>query len=264
MAVAHDTEVSKQSKFETITANRLAIEKGSLIAGNISFQIRNIVSLLVFKYKAASDAEAKRYGLLAALAFGVIALSITRNLVAGAIATLVGGVAAYIYRGETPAEYQLRVITSAGTSFSFFNQSEEFLLKLKTAIEEAMHDGTAYQINISNHEIKELQANTTNVINSANANVIGGNAPNARQSTNVVTQGVQNIDALISLIERSNDQYKNFFIQELETVRDYASGGRSKEEAKTSWNQVVKYARYLLGVGIDISTFARAIKGLLA
>jgi hypothetical protein len=261
------SDASSGARFETITAHRLAIEKGSLIAGRISFQIRNIASLQVSEYKPNAGVVAGGFAILFSIGLCAVVGVPTENVavtagVALACLVIIVWIVRILHR------FQL-VITSAAIPYRLISRDENFLLKLKRALEEAMQDegrSNNYEINIDDHRVEKVEANTTihnleanrtTVKNSKNVNI--GRQTGVNQSANSITQGLKDVSTLISLIERSNNDYKDFYIHHLETVRQYLAGTKSKEEATASWGEFVQYAGVLAAAGINIWDFVTKI-----
>jgi hypothetical protein len=237
-------------RLETITSNFLKIERGSLIAGNVSFQIRNIASLFV-------NQEESKFSFGPFLAFPLVVGIVFAFLLQSAGGFIVGaiigaGIAWFIERNNLNPPYQLQLLTNAATSFRIIDKDQEFLLKLKTAIEEVMHRGdnaVAYTINIAEQKIERIEANTTHVSHSPGAAVIGGSAFRVNQSTNVAGLGTQDIIALIEIVQRSDHTHKDFYEYHLDTVKRFLEGQCTKEEAKTSWAKFLQHASQIAGAG---------------
>lgn len=236
-------------KLETITSDWLKIERGSLIAGNVSFQIRNIASLFVNRLDSNfSLGPFIAFPLVVGIVFAF--LGGTGGFFLGAIVG--AGIAWFIERNNLNPPYQLQLLTNAATSFRIVNNDEAFLLRLKTAIEEVMHRGdnaVTYTIHIAEQKIERIEANTTHVSHSPGAAVIGGSAVRVNQSTNVTGLAIQDILTLMEIVQRSNHAHKDFFEYHLDTVRRFLDGQCSKEEAKTSWAKFIQHAGQIADAG---------------
>lgn len=251
------------SSTEKITSNRLAIEKGSLIAGNISFQIRNIASLIV--------SEIRKSGLWFLILLGVIfggglIVAIFPHPLGFLLGAVLGGFGAYyLFRKSFKSTYQLRLITNAATTFLILHDDEQFLLRLKSAIEDVMQksDGsTYYQVNIAEQKIEKVEANTTTVSGSPGAAVIGGSAYNVQQSTNV--QVVNDVNSLLELVERSNDQNREFFEFHLKVIKQYVEGLRPRDDAKRSWDKLNEHLGALMRFGGNVAELVARIASLFS
>jgi hypothetical protein len=264
-----DVLTRSQPHFQTITSNRLAIERGSLVAGNISFQIRNIASLSVSalppKESSITLGTFVAAAIVGALVFGVGSQS-SGGATGGAIIGL-AIVAVFYFRSSSPPDHQLQLLTNAATSFRILHKDEQFLLRLKQAIEEVMQRGdnsVAYHVNIAEQKIDRLEANTTHVTHSPGAAVIGGSAANVQMSTNVVVQGLQDVDTLLRIVEQSNIQNGEILRAQLQTVQQYLAGAKSKEEGKSSWAKFVQSAGSVAKAGNNVWELVARIGALLA
>ena len=263
--MAKQSRDTNEPRFETIKSNRLAIEKGSLIAGNISFQIRNIATLLVSK-DDSHDGAISLVSLIVGVAAGVLLWNVTSNMLGSVVGGLICAGGTYGILEKMFVKHELQLLTNAATSFRLFHRDEKFLLGIKSAIEEVMQhadNSIMYQVNIGEQKIDRIEANTTHVAHSPGAAVIGGSATNVTQSTNAIAQGLQDISALIELIDRSNNEYKDFYIYHLKTVQQYLAGTRSKDEAKASWAKFVEYVSLLAVGGNNIWGLVGRIANLL-
>ena len=262
--MAKDAPIGGEPNFETITADRLAIERGSLVAGKISFQIRNIASLMVSTLESSIGCGPFAAGaIIGAIALGVISQS-GGGAVVGAIAGL--GIAAFLLRDSFGPKYQLQLLTNAATSFRIIHKDEQFLLRLKGALEEVMQRGDnsiAYHVNISEQKIDRLEANTTHVSHSPGAAVVGGSATNVTLSTSVAIQGLQDIDALMRIVEQSNHENRDFFEAHLQIVQQYLAGARTRDEAKSSWAKFVQHAGLIAKAGNNVWELIARIGGAL-
>src|SRR6202012_3617089 len=104
-------------------------------------------------------------------------------------------------------------------------------------------------VNIREQKIDRIEANTTHVVDSPSATVFGGSAKDVRikQANTVNTliskrQGLEDVDALLKLVEMSNTQHREFFEYHLRMVQHYFAGIEKKENAKASWAEFIKYA----------------------
>lgn len=245
---------SPASELKTLSDDFVRIEKGALISGNTSFQIRNIASLVV---RANTDSiwnnlqEAN--GALQALILLFIVIPI---MVLMSILTSIFG-----WRKK----YELALLTNAATSYRFLSNDEAFLRRVKDAIEAAMHnpDGVSIQMNIAEQKVEKFESNTVSVNHSPGAAVIGGSAVNASQSTNVIAQGLQDVAQLISLVEESRASNAAGLTAHLEVVRLHLAGVRSKDEAKAAWQVFMEQIGAVAKAGTDIWGLVARIGGIL-
>jgi len=271
-------------KLEAITANQLKIARGSLNAGSISFQIRNIASLHITRHN--DDEERKTSAFLRAYIPAVI-----MSLIAGFVLIKLDPpyalgywvfisfatfkVSEALLMAKLREWFQLAILTNAASSYKLIIQVENvedawnFALQVKECIEAAMEapDAATYSINIAEQKIEKVEANTTTVSHSPGANTIGGSATNVNQTSNVVVvaQGLQDISALIGIIETSNAQNAAMLKTHLETVRSTLAGGaRSKDEARSAWSQFVEHAGSLTDAGNNVWELVARVGGLVA
>jgi uncharacterized protein DUF6232 len=223
-----------------------------LVAGNISFQIRNIASLLVSEIP--SDRGCAPF--VAGAVIGGIALGLLTQSGVGLVVGAAAGLAIAFYLVGSPAsDYQLQLLTNAATSFRIVHKDEQFLLRLKNAIEEVMQRGdnsVAYHVNIAEQKIDRLEANTAHVSHSPGAAIVGGSATNVSLSTHVIVQGLQDVDALLKIVERSNAANGDLLKAHLQVVQQYLAGTRTKEEAKSAWAKFVEHAGLIANTGNNV------------
>ena len=143
--------------------------------------------------------------------------------------------------GWGPPKYELALITNAATSFRLLSNDEQFLVRVKSAIESAMHDpeGVHLEFNIAEQKIEKVESIVNTVTNSPGANFIGGDAQYVNQTTNVA-QGLSDISQLLSIVERSNREDVAQIKANLEVVRNHLAGGiKTKPEARQAWTEFV-------------------------
>ncbi|MEA2878934.1 MAG: hypothetical protein QOF14_4130 [Hyphomicrobiales bacterium] len=265
--MAQDSPRSGEPKLETITSDKLAIERGSLIAGKISFQIRNIASLVVSTIPRSGCAVVI-VGVIAGAVIGVVLALAFQNLGGFFLGFLIG-MAATLYgmRDDLVDTYELQLLTNAATSFRIVHKDEKFLLRLKNAIEEVMQRGdnsVIYHVNIAEQKIDRIEANTTNVSHSPGAAVVGGSATNVSQSTKVTIQGLQDVDALLKIVQNSSSENREFFRYHLKIVQQYLSGARSREEAKSSWVKFVEHVELIANSGNNVWELVARVGSIFA
>ncbi len=282
--MADEKEAPTGPKLEEITANKLKISHGSLDAGNISFQLRNIASLHITQH----DDNHERWDNAVAAAF---VISLIWAVIAGGTiynmkmsyafgVWLVAIIAVfftvlYFAKSKHVTWFQLAILTNAASSYrwSVFGKTVEdastFAFRVKSILEEAMKapDAATYNINRTEMTVDKIEANTTTVSHSPGANTIGGNASQVNQTSNVVaiSQGLQDISALIGLVEASNTANAAMMKAYLETVRSNLAGGsRSKEEAKSAWASFVDQAGSLAQTGTNVWDLVARVGSLFA
>ncbi len=243
-------------RLETITSNRLTIRDGSLIAGDISFQIRNIASLLV----KDTEIHGIKAVIIIALIAGVLAAGGTQNPVVGLIA---GGAVLAIGIGIilSNQKQELVLLTNAATSFKLIHWDRSFLLWIKRTIEEAMlaPDARIYNIDMTQQKI--------NVSGSPGTNIIGGDAVNSAQTSNVsvVQQGLQDIAEFAQIVEAANVSQKELIVEQLAIIRNFLAGGtKTKPEAKAAWQSIVEHAGALAGAGSKVWELIGRVSQLFA
>ncbi len=248
---------STPQKLETITSNRLTIQNGSLVAGDISFQIRNIASLLVKE----QDIHGIKPLIIVSIIVGLVAAGGAQNPAIGiiaCIALLVIGLGIL----NSMQEQELVLITNAATSFKLIHRDREFLLKIKNVIEEAMlsQDGSStYNIDMTQQKI--------NVSHSPGANVVGRDAVNSPLTSNVsiVQQGLSDIAELAHLVQSANVPQKEIIMEQLAVIRNHLAGGvKTKPEAKAAWQSIVEHAGALAGAGTKVWELIGRISQLFA
>lgn len=250
-------EPGRQRPTETIRDNILSIERGSLIAGRTSFQIRNIVSLVVEREPGQAKVHANLAGLLgvaAAIVSFIVADPPSKDVFGRAILSVLIGAAfaatVFYHLYKEYRRYQLTLLTSAASSFRIVGRDEAFLNRLKLAIEDVMHQGDrapTYRINIGDQKI---EANTTNISGSPGAIV---NAGSGTQEVSIVSQGLSDVSALIGLVEASNAQNAAFLKEQLEVVRSHLSGGRhGKADAKAAWERFTEQVGTIANAGAGV------------
>jgi hypothetical protein len=151
--------------------------------------------------------------------------------------------------------YELVIDTNSGMEFFFLSSELNYLHRTKTAIEEAIKSqdsSISYYFNISSQTIEKIDANMNQVTNSPGAAIIGDNASNVHQTTNVSIQGIQDIAQLSALVEQSNAPNKALMQECLDIVRSHLADGSSKAQAKTAWETFLANVGALAKAGGDI------------
>jgi hypothetical protein len=267
---------SENHNLKKITSNRLFIKHGFIKAGDVSFQLSNIVSLSVeqnleqvldttvrlffisFSIYSVILLVGSRTSLLP-LDSSIFPLEIAAFLFALAISYL-------FYRSKIKCE--LHIITNAATSFKLINKSKNFLVQLKNAIEESIEaqgGPIAYNVNISDHKIERMEVktemNTVTVSNSPGTNV-ANKARNVKQSSNVSTQQ-DDISELVQIVNSTKTEMAEMLRLHLEIVQGYFAGGRTKGEAKQSWAAFVEHIGLFAQAGSRIFELAARIGSAL-
>lgn len=282
MAAANQNTQNKPD-LQDITANQFRIEKGALLAGDTSFQIRNITSLEIYSFDNRDEVFRKRaFAVIAAIVVAYIPVAMMAGilhyiglpdvllqlLALAAIVTLVLAMGKAIWRFfDIETRYVLKILTNAASSYRIVAGNRTIIVRVKAAIEDAMSapNNPGYIINIEKQIVEKIEANTTTVSNSPGANTIGGNATNVSQTSNVsiTTQGLQDITALIELVARSNAENTALLKVYLEEVRaGLAKGGAGKADAKTAWGKFVQHVGQLASTGNDVWTLVGRISAL--
>ncbi len=279
------------SPAEKLTTNFLTIEGGLLLAGDVSYQVRNVVSLTIL--------EVKRRGLIflcliIAAIIGAVAYAIMRNPVAFVIGAIAGGALAYfLLRGRFKATFELKIMTSAATSFTVESDEYGFLVRLKSALEEEMSQKNPpiFQVNVPEQRIEKIVDNRTfistnggdfigehgtkitaggdylgeratkvaaggsyvggNAVSTGGGNYIGRDASNTRISSTVTQQASAAIEDALATLQRSQDQNKDFFVFHIQVLQHFIDGQKSKGEASKSFELIKEYAGVLTTVGVN-------------
>lgn len=265
-----------QPRIDTLESSNITIARGSLNAGPTSFQIRNIASLQVV---AADDMSGLGWLFVPAATLFTwwIFYSIARSddmsngfALSVFIAALAVGILISVWCVSVIQDKQLLkldILTNAASTFRILHKDVKFLHALKTAIEDAMQhadNSISYNINKVQQKIERIEANTTNVAHSPGANVIGGSASKATQTTNVTAQGLQDITALIALVQASNAAEAQMMRQQLDIIRQHLAGGAgSKETSKAAWERFVAHVGSIAHAGAGVWDLVARISRLV-
>ncbi len=124
----------------------------------------------------------------------------------------------------------------------------------------------AYNVNIAEQRIDKAEVTHTTVSDSPGAAVIGGNASQVSQTTNVsIGQGLKDLADLMRLVNEAQIQGYDQISQQLAVIRNHLAGGvNTKAEAKSAWQEVVKQAGSLANVGNNVWELVGRISQLLA
>jgi hypothetical protein len=287
MAKANVPIPAPQPRIDTLESSNITIARGSLNAGPTSFQIRNIASLQVV---AADDWSGIGWligggvtlvgwlglAILAAIVLdsmhilpgdiSISAFSFFTFVPAVTVGTLIGRWRAAVLQDSELLK--LDILTNAASTFRILHKDLTFLHALKTAIEDAMQhadNSVSYTIDKVEQKIERIEANTTNVAHSPGANVIGGSANNATQTTSVTVQGLQDISALMALVQASNAVEAEMMRQQLDIIRQHLAGGAgSKETAKAAWERFVAHVGSIAHAGASVWDLVARISHLVA
>lgn len=269
----------------------LTIERGLLLAGDISYQIRNVVSLAVV--------DVKRSGLiLLCLLIGFIAggigAAVTKSPTGFAIGAIAGAILAYfLLRGRFKDSFELKLVTNASTNFIVESNDRDFLSRLKAAIEEEMSQKNppVFQVNVPERKIEKIVDNRTfistgggdfiashgtkvtaggdylgdratkvaaggsyvggNAVSTGGGNYIGRDASDVRISSAVTQQASAAIEDALAALQHSQDQNKEFFVFHFQVIQRYIEGQKSKSEASKSFELIKEYAGVLSTVGVN-------------
>jgi hypothetical protein len=174
---------------------------------------------------------------------------------------LIAGVAAVAYglglvvRGLAeilrPLKHQLVLQTSAGKVTALQSKDLQFLQAVQERIREVINasgEVSTYSINVDNKTIQE--GNKVHVSDSQGVNVVGGAATNVSQTAEVHGAAMKDLTALIAQLDSLGQADTQEMKQLLSDVRMYLAGaGKSKEDAKRSWDQFVER----LGKAADVT-----------
>lgn len=277
---------SSNDKFKE---NFLTIEHGLLLAGDLSYQVRNIASLAVV--------NVKRGGLIILCLIigamvGALGAAIAQHPAGFVIGALVGAVGAYfLLRSRFKDTYELKLVTNAATTFTIESDSRDFLVLLKSALEEEMSQKNppVFQVNVPNQTIEKIVDNRTfvstgggdfiaghgtkitaggdylgdratkvaaggsyvggNAISTGGGNYIGRDASHI--SSTVTQQASHAIEDALATLQRSQDQNKDFFVFHFQVLQHYIEGQKSKGEASKSFELIKEYAGVLTTVGVN-------------
>jgi hypothetical protein len=162
--------------------------------------------------------------------------------------------------------YEFVIDTNSSMEFFFLSSEINYLHRIKIAIEEAIKSrdsSISYHFNISTQTIEKIDANMNQVTNSPGAAIIGDNASNVHQTTNVSIQGIQDIAQLSALVEQSNAPNKALMQECLDIVRSHLAGGSSKAQAKTAWETFLANVGALAKAGGDIWSLVSRVATLV-
>ena len=162
--------------------------------------------------------------------------------------------------------YELVIDTSSSMEFFFLSSELNYLYRTKSAIEEAIASqdlSISYYFNISAQTIEKIQTNMNQVTNSPGAAIIGDNASNVNQTTNVSIKGIQDIAQLSALVEQSNAPNKALMQECLDIVRNHLAGTSSKAQAKNAWETFIANVGTLAKVSNDIWSLIARVAGLV-
>jgi len=184
-----------------ITANRLSVRNGTLIAGHITFQIRNIVSIVAQRcnddFINVSTLALVLVSALACICAAFLVYTSRVDYASLRDGTILFAVLAfapmYLVASRILRRHELLMITNATTSFRLASKHWRFLYKIKRLLEAAMdadEKQVIYNIDMANQRI--------DVSNSRGTNINTGTTINSPQSNNVsvVQQGLQDISEL--------------------------------------------------------------------
>jgi hypothetical protein len=282
------------SRFQ-INAERFSIENGWLLLDGPSIKISSISSIVVIRNNddikmesVKKEMASSRAGSMGCLLWAIVVFVIPYSLVYLGFTIEKVHLAVWllsyvfifylssiaieraikaIHKVEYTKIYELLVTTNSGSEFFFLSSDVQYLHRVKETLEESIRmidTKASYYFNIKAHRIEKIDANVNNVTNSPGAAVIGGQAMNVTQSTNVTIHGMQDVSQLISLVEQSNSVNKANMKECLETIRDHLAGGVStKAQAKTAWQEFVVGVGSLAGAGNHIWELVGRVASLL-
>jgi hypothetical protein len=148
-------------------------------------------------------------------------------------------------------KYSLILQTSAGKVTALQSKDLKFLQAVQGRIREVINasgEVSTYSINVDNKTIQE--GNKVHVSDSQGVNVVGGAATNVSQTAEVHGAAMKDLTALIAQLDSLGQADTQEMKQLLSDVRMYLAGaGKSKEDAKSSWDQFVER----LGKAADVT-----------
>jgi hypothetical protein len=280
----------------------LTIEHGLLLAGDLSYQLRNVASLAVVRVK-------RRGLILLCLLIGAftggIGVALTQAPAGFVIGLILGAIAAYfLLRNQFKDTHELKLVTNAATTFTVESDSRDFLMQMKAALEQeiAQKNPPVVHINVPEQRIEKVIDNRTfistgggdfvashgtkvtaggdylgegatkvgagssyigrDAVSTGGGNYIGRDASNVAISSAVTQQASAAIAEVLTVLERSQDQNREFFVFHFQILQQFVEGQKSKGEAAKSFELIKEYAGVLSTIGINAAPLLARIAEL--
>ncbi|HVY84076.1 MAG TPA: DUF6232 family protein [Caulobacterales bacterium] len=161
--------------------------------------------------------------------------------------------------------YELQLQTNAGKVTALSSKDEAFIDDILQRIHRAMAEPNStanYHVNV---DAKTIQENKVTVSNSTGVNVVGGDATSTTQTAVVSGATLADVSNLIEIVRSSSAANREELQSQLEDVRNFmAGGGKSKEDARLSWQKFVGGVGALSSAGASVWDLVGKVSSLFA